>query len=424
MKIAELFAYLGVVADEKKAKDFFNILEGGKNIMFGLATMAVGSSIAIGTMLDKSLHGALALSQFEAQTGLSAQRLQEWQHVGESLGLTADGVTNSISSLNDKIQMIKITGEGGGPFARLGINPLEMKDAWAVLEKLRGVIKRDIVPRQIMSALVRQMGLGAEMIKVLDLSTEQFNKNANKGNIITKEQQNRAELYNQRLRKLGQTITYLFTKAFSELAPDAIRSIDDILGWLDENREDIGIAIKDITTNMGDVVKEIGTAFKNLDKIVKSAGGWDKVFDWIPLVILALSPLARVLWTISESLKIINHFMGAGSALEKWDKYRKGKADTWSSGQAARVTKAGEDTRVFMREILGLSPEGNTISGEELLRIMDAEKRKSSQNINNTTIKLDVHSNATDNEEVATIVIDQIERVINQASLQTSGGLA
>ncbi|MCK4786004.1 MAG: hypothetical protein KAV87_19765, partial [Desulfobacteraceae bacterium] len=344
MKVAELFAYLGVIADEKKAKDFFHVLEGGKNILFGLATMAVGSSVAIGVMLDKSLQGALALSHFEAQTGLSAQRLQEWQHVGESLGLTADSVTNSIANLNAKLEMAKRTGESAGPFSILG-NIFEIKDAWDVLDRLKKLVQSGQIPRQTMLSLVRQMGLGGEMIKALELSTDQFNKSANRAAIVTKDQINRALAYNASLKKLGQTITYLFAKSFAELAPAAIEMVDSALGWINENRDDIEKAIVGITKVLGVFVIEFGRAFTGIDDIVKRMMGWENAFKGLAGVAIALNPLARVLFVIAELLRVIDYFMSKeGSAMDKWNKFRRGESGGVLGWAAGHVTRAGEKT--------------------------------------------------------------------------------
>ena len=425
MKVAELFAYLGVIADEKKAKDFFHVLEGGKNILFGLATMAVGSSVAIGVMLDKSLQGALALSHFEAQTGLSAQRLQEWQHVGESLGLTADSVTNSIANLNAKLEMAKRTGESAGPFSILG-NIFEIKDAWDVLDRLKKLVQSGQIPRQTMLSLVRQMGLGGEMIKALELSTDQFNKSANRAAIVTKDQINRALAYNASLKKLGQTITYLFAKSFAELAPAAIEMVDSALGWINENRDDIEKAIVGITKVLGVFVIEFGRAFTGIDDIVKRMMGWENAFKGLAGVAIALNPLARVLFVIAELLRVIDYFMSKeGSAMDKWNKFRRGESGGVLGWAAGHVTRAGEKTRELLEigvgKRLGLEPEGMRISGEELLKIMNEERTRTQGN-RELNITLNVHSNATDNAEVARVAADEISRVINRASLQTAGG--
>ncbi|MCK4789145.1 MAG: hypothetical protein KAV87_35715, partial [Desulfobacteraceae bacterium] len=89
------------------------------------------------------------------------------------------------------------------------------------------------------------------------------------------------------------------------------------------------------------------------------------------------------------------------------------------------VTRAGEKTRELLEigvgKRLGLEPEGMRISGEELLKIMNEERTRTQGN-RELNITLNVHSNATDNAEVARVAADEISRVINRASLQTAGG--
>ncbi len=218
MKIGELFVALGINADEKKAKDFFNVLSEGKNILLGLAAMAVGTSIGIEAMLMKSVGAAVALERFSAETGLSAQRLQAWQHVGEAVGLTADEMTSSISNLSKNLTMAQLTGQGGLVSGISQLNLLlsrmrmqtidirKIKDVWDLLEKLRPVIQSGRIKPQVLTTIMEEIGGSGGMIKVL---LSDFERLSNKGAIISQDQIDKAVKFNAALKELGQTITYV-----------------------------------------------------------------------------------------------------------------------------------------------------------------------------------------------------------------------
>ena len=375
MKVAELFAYLGIVTDEKKAKDFFNVLQGGKQVLFGLAAATIGTSLSIGAMLNKAVQTSLALAHFEAETGLSAQTLQEWQHVGEGLGLTVDEVTSSIAALNDQLAEVKLTGQGAAPYSRLGLNPLEMENAWDVLEELRKIIKSGDVPPQLMSKLIKQMGLSGAMVKVLKLTNKEFDRMANRGAIITKDQIELALKFNAAMRRIGQTLTYLFTVAFAELAPEIIGLLNELIQWIEDNKGDLIKGIKEIAAVWKELAVGFGKAFVGLDAMIKRTIGWANAIKGVLAMFVLFNPLLRTLWLIIEALKIIDFFMTKeGTFIEKMEKWRRGGGEDVLSKIAKHITAAGEmvrdvETRVIGRA-MGIEPEAD-ISGEELLKIME-----------------------------------------------------
>ena len=390
------------------------MLESGKQVLFGLAAAAVGTSISIGAMLNKAVGTSLALAHFEAETGLSAQTLQEWQHVGEALGLTADEVTSSIGGLNDQLARVRLTGQGAAPYSMLGINPLEMENAWDVLEELRKVIASGKVPPQLMSSLIKQMGLSASMVKVLKLTNKEFDIMSNRGAIISKDQIEKALKFNAALKRIGQTITYLFTVAFAELAPEIIEMLDSLMGWIQKNKGDLIKGITEAVGFWGNLAKDIATAFGVIDKVIKRTVGWENAIKSMVAAFVLLNPVLTLLWAMAEVLLQIDYFLNSsGSAWSKVGGFLRGE----SPGMTGKVAGLGFKSGLRIGEevfkpVHFFSPKNKEgILLKEILRMdkpLPGLPTDGRPTTNNTTIN--ISSNATDNGEVANILVKELGR--------------
>jgi hypothetical protein len=293
MKVAELFAVIGLQTDEKKAKDFFNILSNGKGILMGLATMAVGGSLALGAMIDRSLNAALALSQFSAQTGLSAQALQEWQQVGDQLSITSEEVQSSISGVHRALAMVRLGAGNIAPFQMLGIDVNQ--DVWSVLNQLRQKVRSGMYDRTTLTGLMEQMGLSPSMVKMLQLSNKEFDKMVDRKAIISPEQIQRAEQFNASIRKMGWEIRYTFMEAFMNVAPS-------LEGF-------VRVGMK--------VIKYLGEAWGGFDRLIKTTIGWDRALKGLVMVLgvimLALNPVYAVMAALIFLLHSYQQTVSGGS---------------------------------------------------------------------------------------------------------------
>jgi len=434
MKVAELFAYLGVIADEKKAKDFFNVLEDGKQVLFGLAAMAVGTSIGIGAMLDKALNSAIALAHFTAQTGLSAQVLQEWQHAGEAMGLSVDEVTSSVINLNKKLAEVRLGGDYG-PFARLGLSVNQ--DAWGVMKQLRGIVQSGRLSPQMMSLLTEQLGISPAMVKVLKLTNAEFDRLANRKAIITEDQIAKAMRFNAAMKELGQTLTSLFSEAFAMLEPTFSTIVTKVKDWMDKNRKGIVAGIEEFTKNIITFGNKLVSIGAQIDSVVTKTIGWENALKGIAGMIVLFNPFLRMLTLIYSVLDLIDKFQGKGSWQEKSNKFMHGGMGPWSWLFGAG-TKLGETMAPglfsFARGETPWSekPAGLGMSGDVFRPLtIPSESRQTIDLLNKLgelksaapseiSIAQSITSSASA-REVAEIAVNELRRAINLASLQTQG---
>jgi hypothetical protein len=176
IKIGEFFAQLGFKVNEDGINSFQDKMESLPRKFAVVAAAATGAVYALDRFVDSAVRGAVALSNFSMQTGLSAQELQKWQTAAQlsNMALDADSVAKSIETLQKNIVQLQLTGEGAAPFALLNIDP--NGGAFSVLEQLRGRIQElvDAGKTGIAVNMLEQLGLGGDFINVLQLSRKEF----------------------------------------------------------------------------------------------------------------------------------------------------------------------------------------------------------------------------------------------------------
>ncbi len=175
MNIGDLFVRLGFDVDDKKLQSFD---KGVSSLVtnFNLSTVAIGAAIyALDRFIESSIRAGTSIYNFNQQTGLSQDKLQQWQ-VAASLSNTAlsvDDVTSSIQALENNLLEIRKFGSGNiAPYAFLGINPGEVTDAFDLLDKIRD--KLSTVDRITATNLLQKFGLNPGFINILTKSKDEF----------------------------------------------------------------------------------------------------------------------------------------------------------------------------------------------------------------------------------------------------------
>lgn len=185
MKVGELFIQLGVEADTAKLTDFARGI--GEMTVASVAAIAGIASVAVAirTLSENAIQSAIAFSDFTSQTGLAWGELQKWQLAAEQANVSTDAVASSIKSLQQNLVNIRM-GEGNiSGFQLLGISPDQ--DAFGVLNQLRQAIKG--LDNATAVNMIQRIGLSPEMIRVLRLSEEEFDRIAKASRGMTMEQE-------------------------------------------------------------------------------------------------------------------------------------------------------------------------------------------------------------------------------------------
>lgn len=271
MKIAELFAEIGFQVDSEKLDEFKKGLnEGTKGIAIFAAKVAA-TVFAVKKFTDATVGAAASLHNFRVETGLSANELQRWQNVAtfSDLEANANDVTTSISNLQSMLMQIRLGSGNTRPFYMFGVDA--GADAMTVLDQLRG--KMDMFDESMTVNLLQEMGLGTEMLHVLKLSNQEFDKLA-KSYVLSGDQIANVREMGVEFRKLGKQLSFVKDEFVAFLAPhlaDAARALSYAVKLIVAPFEAIGFLIQEVFELFGDVggrIAVVAAAIFGLRKIL------------------------------------------------------------------------------------------------------------------------------------------------------------
>lgn len=184
MNIAEFFVSLGFKGDKGKVDQFNGSLGSLQKTISGLKVVA--AAMAIDKFISSTITATQAVTNFNAQTGLSVDILQRWQRAGSlsNVAISFQEVTASVQALESNLAQIRLGGGNVAPFQLLGID-VAGRNAYQVLEQVREAIVG--LDNATATNLIQQMGISPNMIQTLRLTREEFDK-LGKNNFLSREQ--------------------------------------------------------------------------------------------------------------------------------------------------------------------------------------------------------------------------------------------
>jgi hypothetical protein len=179
MNILELFARIGLKADTTQGNQFLKTVKGIKSELESVVFGALSVAAAI-----KAVNSAMAQSRefkkFTADTGESAEELQKWANVAETVSGAGDSVASSIRAIVANQEKIKL-GQGNiSGYQLLGIDP--RSNPFQVLEQLRTKLQN--VSPGMRRNIAAQFGVSSDLVQTLELSNAEFDKMASRAWII------------------------------------------------------------------------------------------------------------------------------------------------------------------------------------------------------------------------------------------------
>lgn len=222
MNLGELFIKLGVKADTQAVTKFKDSIKGiALDASISLASLTA-LAYGISKFTESTREAVIQMTSFNQQTGLSIDKLQKWQQSAQlgNLAITADQVTSSIQNLQNAIAQIRLGGGNVRPFQLLGLDIGRM-DAFQVLEQLRNKVKS--LPSPIAVNLLQQMGLSPEMLQVLKMSREEFEKISSLP-ILSEKQRGTINSLSMEYRKFALEFKALKDQFVAMIAPSMIQS--------------------------------------------------------------------------------------------------------------------------------------------------------------------------------------------------------
>jgi hypothetical protein len=238
--------------------------------MVGAAAGAVAFSVKLKQLTDQAFEAAAAFKQFEAETGGSAQELQKWQAVANQTNNSAEAVTASIKAIAANQEKIKL-GQGNiSGYQLLGISPAS--DPFEILEQLR--VKTAGLSQAMKKNALQQMGVSSELIQVLELTNDEFDRMAANAFIVPPSAIDALDKARASGQMLGNAVRYIRQMIAANLSPAIDELNKKIALWIKQNQDGI---IKTIQTIFGWINRFITAMYRTatmIDKGVRATIGW------------------------------------------------------------------------------------------------------------------------------------------------------
>lgn len=215
MNIAEFFVTLGFNGDKGKVDQFSGSLGALQRTISSLKVVA--AAMAIDRFVSSAVSATQAVTNFNAQTGLSVDILQRWQRAGSlsNIALSFDEVANSVAALESNLAQIRLGGGNVAPFQLLGID-VAGRNAFQVLDQVREAIVG--LDNATATNLLQQMGISPNMVQVLRLTREEFDKLGN-NNFLSRDQRNNVRQMGVAYKDIKTQLVVLKDTAVSYAAP-------------------------------------------------------------------------------------------------------------------------------------------------------------------------------------------------------------
>ncbi len=229
MILDELKIRLGLDADTFKVKDFVHSIgEVPVTVAAAISSLA-GMSMGFLDLTRDTLSLSNNLSMFRAETGLSTQELQRWQAVAKQVGMSNETVTQSILGINNALAQIRLGhGEALLPLGRLGVDA-RGKNAFQILEEI-GKNSQKMSPN-VATALMGQLGISPEMMRIFSLGPGQFSKMASVAPLINEEEMRSMQNLQAALAHFSMTIEKEFVPVLKEIEP-YLSTMAELMGAL------------------------------------------------------------------------------------------------------------------------------------------------------------------------------------------------
>jgi len=285
MTVAELFARIGIKADDAQVKRFMGSMKAAKVGMIAMTAAAAGVSIAIKKITSDAMASAVAFKQFEVETGASAQELQKWQSVAEQTNQSAESVSAAIKSIVANQEKIKL-GQGNiSGFQLLGIDP--RTDPFKILETLRD--KTEGLTRGMKKNILATMGVGGGLLQTLELTREQFDAMSAKAFIISPGAIETLNKTKASVDLAGRAIKYIKAQIAVGLSPQIEKLTKRFTEFVKVNEKGIVEGFKKAFEFVQKFTGAIINTGKAINNVVVNTLGWEKAIKALVGVFILLN---------------------------------------------------------------------------------------------------------------------------------------
>lgn len=269
MTLGELVFNLGFKADTMKLKDF------GKAVSeLNMSSILTAGSFGAVYEGAKALVGiaddmALGINKFGRETGQSREEIQKWTKAAEQMGVAPQTVMSSITSLEDSINRMRVTGEGSGFWNLIGVDPTKTQSMFKVMDMVRNRLKGMSIENQRL--LLNMSPIDPQWLNLFNESDKDW-ADIEKNQGLSNEQLDKMQEYHKILTKDGENLKLIWADLGVALLP-AIQAMVELLNDFDlavlKSWEFKGVldTIVEIMTHLAHPFKTFGDALNAIPKL-------------------------------------------------------------------------------------------------------------------------------------------------------------
>lgn len=251
------FQYQGSLAPLDK---YTSNLDGASKI---LGFMAAGMAAAVGGIAAMTLHvvdQADALGDLSARTGVAVEAIQKLDYAAVLNGSSVEAMHSSLEGLNRQIGMAA-NGEKmqGDLFKEMGISIKDaegkVKSADVVFAEMQNTLSGKS-PQEI-AGYLRKLRLDPTLAETLGLTANEMatlNKEAEGFGIMSQEQINQAQAFNDSLDQLKMGMSGFTNQMMLSVAPSMLEGIEIFKSFLMANKELISGGLEKLVSGISGVI--------------------------------------------------------------------------------------------------------------------------------------------------------------------------
>jgi len=316
-ELVSKFSFIGSLTPQK---DFNVGLAQSITLLGALATGIIASAGGVYAFVASATEAADALVDFNAETGISVEAVQELGFAAELSGSSADAMTASLAGLA-KVSGDAARGLGRGKkaFDELGISVKDsqgnVKTADVLFGELGDTFQRLNIDRSRQKSIIASLGLDSSTLQLLNATGDEVDalrEKARRLGIVTTEQAEAAAEFQDSLGVAKFAISSLRQQIAIGLAPSMTGLTERFIGFLDANHDlikngltylgEVLISTMGFVERMAPLVLALGVAF-GIAQL--ATGGFAKVLAF------AMSPVVLITAAIIAVLLVVDDLIAA-----------------------------------------------------------------------------------------------------------------
>lgn len=271
------FTYQGSV---DPVNNFTDGLKGALGILGAMGAVLGTAAGGIAAMTLKVVDQADALGDLSQRIGVSAEAIQKLNYVAIMNGSSSEAMTSSLEGLNRQIGLAA-SGEKmqEDTFKELGISVKDatgqIKSADVVLAEMQNTLK-DKSPQEV-AGYLRKLRLDPTLAQTLGLTAEEMaklNKEAEGFGIMTQEQIDQAQAFNDSLDQLKFGMDGFTNKMMLSVAPSILEGIEIFKEFLSANKDLLQSGLSAVVGFISGAFHILKSFWQVIDGLISNTIGW------------------------------------------------------------------------------------------------------------------------------------------------------